>query len=149
MYIVPDYTTRYYCMARVYSICNYQRCVAFYAKLRLVETCYNKAMTRVFIISLLAGLTGMILANSKGRNPYGWFLICFLFPLSALVLIFLPPLIPYEVKRCPDCGGTMSRDEVSCPDCKKDSPIEMVTCSSCGVIVRQGSVCDNCGKPMR
>ena len=105
-------------------------------------------MTRVFIISLIAGLIGMILANSKGRNPYGWFLICFLFPVAALVLLFLPPLVTYEARRCPECGGMMAADSGSCPNCSKEVPIEMVTCKSCGVVVRQGNVCDNCSRPM-
>ena len=119
------------------------------ANLRVVEKCYNKPMTRVFIISLIAGLAGMVLANSKGRNPYGWFMACFLLPLSALVLLFLPPLITYDAKRCAECGGMMAVDSKTCPNCSKEMPIEMVTCKSCGVIVRKSAVCDNCGKPMR
>ncbi|UCG78862.1 MAG: hypothetical protein JSV21_03255 [Nitrospirota bacterium] len=107
-------------------------------------------MSRVLIISILAGIAGMILAGKKGRSTILWFILSFLFPLSILVLLVLPPALPYAgIRQCNNCGRPLTSNETVCPSCNNASPINMVTCPSCGVIVREQGNCDNCGKPLR
>ncbi|GBD98620.1 hypothetical protein BMS3Abin07_00644 [bacterium BMS3Abin07] len=106
-------------------------------------------MPRVLIISLIAGMVAIIVANKKGRNVLVWFLVSFLFPLSVVILFFMPPLVTQgKTKRCPDCGAIMSEGVDVCRSCNHEMPINMVKCPSCGVIVKDQGTCDSCGKPL-
>lgn len=107
-------------------------------------------MLRSLIIFLLAGLVGAIVADGKGRSKIVWFLICFLFPLSILILLVLPSQPARgKLKNCPECGRIIKEDEAACPHCRKEQPINMVTCPSCGFVVRDEKICGNCGAHLR
>ncbi len=78
----------------------------------------------IVIIGLIFGGIGAAIANSKGRNPWGWFALCFLFSLIALiVLLFLPNLKKKELaetKVSPKCAERVKREASICKHCSHE-----------------------------
>lgn len=75
----------------------------------------------VAIALFIIGGIGAGIASSKGRNPWGWFALCFLFSLIALiVLLFLPNLKKKELKstkQCPKCAERVLNEASICKHC--------------------------------
>ncbi|MGE5894208.1 MAG: double zinc ribbon domain-containing protein [bacterium] len=108
-------------------------------------------MQRIFLLSLLAGIIGAFIASGKGRSAPLWFFICFLMPLSLLVLSFLPKrTAPKAGRECPHCGARINREDTVCPRCNRMVPVSitMVKCPSCEVMVQEKERCDHCGRPL-
>ena len=42
-----------------------------------------------FIIGVIAGIIGANMAKGRGQNPALWFIVCFLFPIAVLGLLFI------------------------------------------------------------
>ncbi|GAB4388868.1 MAG: zinc ribbon domain-containing protein [Thermodesulfovibrionales bacterium] len=104
-------------------------------------------MYRLFLLSLVAGVIGAIVADRKGRSWVAWGLLCWAFPLLLVVLVFLrPALSPGATKRCPHCGEVIRHEATVCRYCKRELPIEMVECPRCGKFVPAGERCPECGQ---
>jgi len=102
-------------------------------------------MGGMLILSLLAALAGGLLADRKGRSAPVWAVICFLFPLSLVVLAFLPHVRRIRTT-CPGCGGALPEGRTTCPGCGYARPIELVECPHCGTMVPAGPHCAQCGR---
>lgn len=102
-------------------------------------------MSRLLIISLIAGAVAALIADRKGRDWLTWCVASILFPFALLVLFALPALPkPGVTKRCGRCGSVMGEREANCPSCGTESPIEMVECPKCGTFVPPGDKCPSC-----
>lgn len=77
------------------------------------------------IIWLLFGLTATIIANSKGRNGCGWFLLGVLIGPFALIVAALPSLKAGQTAPTPET-------HVICPDCAELIRKEARVCKHCG-----------------
>jgi hypothetical protein len=98
-----------------------------------------------FLVFLLAGLAGALVADRKGRNRLLWFVLCFFFPPLLLLLLFLPlKLSGGRTKQCPYCGRVVPAKETVCRHCRKELPIEMVQCPACGSFVPDKDYCIQC-----
>lgn len=72
----------------------------------------------------VAVVTGVV-ASSKGRTGFGWFLLGACFSLLALLLVALLPSIkrdplapsPETHVRCPDCREMVYKDARKCKHC--------------------------------
>ena len=107
-------------------------------------------MSRILIISLIAGLVGAIAAERKGRNWLLWLVICILFPFAVIVILFLPPVLARGIaKKCPHCAEIVKHEATTCKHCGNDLPLEMVQCPSCGKYVPDMDYCMECRKALR
>lgn len=107
-------------------------------------------MSRLFVIALLIGVLGAIMASMKGRNPIVWFILGMAAPISLVVLLFLPSVNQRLVRTCPHCGRPIGERDTECSQCGRSTPvsINMVKCRSCGMMVPEESLCSNCGKSL-
>lgn len=80
----------------------------------------------------IAGVTAMV-ASSKGRSGFGWFILGLLLSLLALVLVALLPSLKAlpveEVRASRYPPGTMVKD---CPDCGEEVLATANVCRYCG-----------------
>lgn len=75
---------------------------------------------------LVATVTGVV-ASSKGRSGFGWFLLAFfLLSFFALILVALLP------SRKRDPNAPTAKTHVSCPDCREPVLNEARRCKHCG-----------------
>ena len=82
-----------------------------------------------FVLSVSLAFICVAIANSKGRNPWVWGILGFLFSFVALIVIAaLPSLAPphYEVE--PSIGEGVR----NCPQCDAENHLDSVYCSNCG-----------------
>lgn len=76
----------------------------------------------IAVFFLLPGLIGAWIARSKGRNPFTWFLLNFLFPPTLMVTIFQKPLraVPGHYRQCPKCREFVKWRETVCKYCQTE-----------------------------
>jgi RNA polymerase subunit RPABC4/transcription elongation factor Spt4 len=102
-----------------------------------------------FLLRLIAGLGGGAIAQSKGRNTFGWGAACFVFPPMIVVVLLLGPrLAAGKVKRCPYCSRIVYRDDTTCRYCGRELPIDLVQCGHCGNFVPEKDYCTQCHRKM-
>jgi len=103
-----------------------------------------------FLIFVISGLAGALIANKKGRSTLRWGLICFFVPPAVFLLFFLPPVVAEgKTKRCPYCGHVLPSKDTSCKFCKKELPIEMIRCTACGSFVPDKEYCIHCNRKLK
>ncbi|MGB9080527.1 MAG: hypothetical protein WCD00_04450 [Desulfuromonadaceae bacterium] len=81
---------------------------------------YVKPAFSVFLIVVVSGVVGGVMAANRGRKVAGWCLLCALFPPLLLYLYFARPLREVEGKfrKCSNCGALFKWDEPACPYCR-------------------------------
>jgi hypothetical protein len=107
-------------------------------------------MYRLFVLRLIAGLIGGVIAYKKGRGTLLWALLSALFPPLIVVVLLLPPLLaPGRTRQCPYCARIVYRNDTKCRYCGRELPIELVRCGACGSYVPDKEYCANCHKKLR
>ena len=102
------------------------------------------------MLQVLIGILGGIIASKKGRNPFFWALICFIFPLSILAIGIMPPMLKRgATKQCPYCKKAIRGSATECSSCGKGMPINLVKCEECGSFVPEGDYCMQCRKKLK
>ena len=70
-----------------------------------------------------------IVASSKGRSGFGWFLLSIFFGPFALILVALLP----SLKRDSVPSGVSVDTHVRCPDCREFVFMDATKCKHCGI----------------
>jgi hypothetical protein len=67
-------------------------------------------------------IMGALLAKSKGRSVFGWFILSGLFWLPIIILLFLPPAREVEGKyrECPKCKEIIKWQASFCKHCQNN-----------------------------
>lgn len=106
--------------------------------------------SKVFFLTLIAGVAGALIADKKGRNWILWGLICAIVPFLLLLLILLSSKVrPGMAIRCPFCGKPTQEGLAFCGQCGRELPIELVRCPNCGKYVPLKDYCAECNKSLR
>lgn len=81
---------------------------------------YVKPAFIVFLIVIVPGVIGGIMAANRGRKVAGWCLLCALFPPLLLYIYFARPLCEVEGKfrKCSNCGELFKWGKPVCPCCR-------------------------------
>ena len=75
----------------------------------------------LLVLFLITGGIGALIAGSKGRSQWGWFLLCFFFSFLAIIILLCLPSIKREdfdiTKKCPKCAERVLEEAVVCKHC--------------------------------
>ena len=133
--------------------------------------------TIVIFISIMFGALCAGIADSKGRNSVGWFVVGFLSNILGLLFLLIAPPNQEELdnegikkgthKKCDYCAEVVKVEAVKCPHCTADLPditdsqemseteqisalnALMKPCPLCGQTIRLGSTfCPHCGRDL-
>ena len=75
-------------------------------------------MHAFWLVTVVFGMVASIIANGKGRNSLGWFLIGMFLGPFALVVVFLPPVEREGMfAQCPACREVIRADAGACRYC--------------------------------
>lgn len=75
-------------------------------------------MIRYFLLIIVVGIVGAVLARPKGRNPLLWFLLCAMVPLLVIAIVILPSIVSKGItKKCPHCAEVIKEDAFVCKHC--------------------------------
>jgi len=81
---------------------------------------------RALLLPLLVGLLTAIIAQSKGRSFFGWWIYGAIFPPFALIYaLFLPR------RDKTSSGGHRKTDLLKCPHCQRMIPADAGHCRHC------------------
>src|SRR5688572_13922941 len=100
-----------------------------------------------FLFWLLFAIVVGVVASSRGRSGFGWFLLAVVIsPLLAIVLVALLP----SLSTTPATFGAPTPDtHVRCPDCAELVLNQARKCKHCGCALipaaEQSAKCGNCG----
>ncbi len=104
-----------------------------------------------FLLMLAFGIIVALIANSKGRNPIGWFIYGALLFLIAIVhVLVIPRSTKAEAARarasgrvpCPHCAEMVLPAAKVCPHCRRDVDTQEPT-------VAGDASCPHCGATFR
>ena len=76
----------------------------------------------MFLISIVAGISGGFIAANRGRNVATWCLLCVLLPPILIFLYFARPLREVEgvFRKCSKCGELIKWRASVCTYCKSE-----------------------------
>lgn len=107
-------------------------------------------MSRLVLISLIAGIVAAIVADRKGRNWAAWGALCAVFPILLVVVLLLPPVLARgTTKKCPHCAEIIRHDASLCKHCGRELPIDMLQCPNCQKFVPDRNYCIECHRNLR
>lgn len=82
----------------------------------------------IFLLWIGCAVVCSMVASSKGRSGFGWFILGGLFSLLALILVALLP----SKKQYANGVAVSSETHVRCPDCRELVYIDARKCKHCG-----------------
>lgn len=115
------------------------------------------------IIWVVCGIGAAVIASSKGRNAFGWFIGGLLLgPIGLLIVGFMGQPAPNEctLRKCPYCAEQILKEAKVCKHCGRDvepvdTPVSAVTCPGtvvcpdCGTELTSGATwCPKCKQAM-
>ena len=75
-------------------------------------------MYRYLIIAAIAGISGGIIARTKGYNQLLWGILCTVIPLLVLVILVMPVRVyDGKIKKCSHCSSVIREGEAICRHC--------------------------------
>ncbi len=82
----------------------------------------SDAFKQVLLVFVFFGIPGIVaawIASTKGRTILGWFLLCFFFPPTMMMLIFQGPLreVAGHYRQCPSCREFLPWKAIGCKYC--------------------------------
>ena len=85
----------------------------------------------IFLIWIVIAIACAIVASSKGRSGFGWFILGFFLSVIALIIV---AVLPSKVPPPTIAGGEVATPQthVRCPDCKELVRKDAVKCKHCG-----------------
>lgn len=83
---------------------------------------YVKPVLFLFMVVLVAGMTGGFMAADRGRKVVAWCLLCALLPPFLLLLYFARPLCEVEgiFRKCSKCGELIKYRATVCKYCRSE-----------------------------
>ena len=82
-----------------------------------------------FLIGVAFAVICVLIANSKGRNPWLWGILGFFFGLITLIVI---AVLPSTRPSGPDGETSGAGSGQQCPQCGAENPEESAYCANCG-----------------
>jgi len=78
----------------------------------------------IFLVPVIFGIIGGVLAANRGRNFVVWGALSALFPIFIMIVWFEKPLKEVEghFKRCSSCGEWLKWLENPCRYCRTEQP---------------------------
>lgn len=87
-----------------------------------------------FVLILVVAFCARNIAKKKGRSTFGWFWLCFFFPIAFILLLTLDDSIQKQVveefrrkdeldrefRKCPYCAEYIKREAKVCKHCGRD-----------------------------
>lgn len=82
---------------------------------------YAKPVFFVFLVIVIAGMSGGFMAADRGRRVFIWCLICALLPPFLLLLYYAKPLREVEgfFRKCVKCGELIKWRATVCKYCMR------------------------------
>ncbi len=75
-------------------------------------------MVRYILLIVVAGIVGASLAQTKGRSPVLWFILCAILPVLVIAIALLPSVASQGVtKKCPHCSEIVKENARLCKHC--------------------------------
>jgi 4-hydroxybenzoate polyprenyltransferase len=95
----------------------------------------EKLMEIAFVWLLFAVVTAIV-ASSRGRSGFGWFILGLLFSFFALILVaLLPSIKPEQIEKMvfDKSTGTIAVAQTTkkCPYCAEEVQIKAIKCKHC------------------
>lgn len=84
----------------------------------------TKPAMLVFLVPVIFGIIGGVLAANRGRNFVLWGILSVLFPIFILIVWFEKPVKEVEgkFKKCVECGEWIKWRDESCKYCQASQP---------------------------
>lgn len=81
-----------------------------------------------FIVAVICGFIGSMIAGYKSRSTGLWFFLGFIFPISLLYLAIVKPsgTVAGKWLKCPHCAEVIKWEAKICPHCRNDVSPESI-----------------------
>lgn len=88
----------------------------------------------IVVVWIVIAVVTAIVASSRGRHGFGWFLLGCLFSIFALILVALLPSLK-QPAAIYQAGAPNPDTHVKCPDCRELVLRDARKCKHCGCVL--------------